>query len=121
MPTKPDFVTILFSSAGEVAFERYKDTIPRPVSTKSYQDVAARIKALHGITVEVDPVKIPVHKVAMRFATPADDLGDKFLVYKDLEAFLETVPYEERGYPLRCAGWMSAAFERSLKEKTGED
>ena len=110
-----DFALFIFTSDKRVLFAKNaKDGAPKLVTIKHYQDPVARVKSLYGIDITMSENEaVPVHKVNLKFATIAGEPpwgSDDIVVYDSLEAFLESVPYEERGYPLRCKGWMGATF-----------
>ena len=113
-----DFALFIFTSDKRVLFAKNaKDGAPKLVTIKHYQDPVARIKSLYGIDITMsEDEAVPVHKVLLKFATIAGEppARDDLVAYESLEAFLESVPYEERGYPLRCKGWVGPAFA-SLK------
>jgi len=107
-----DFALFIFTSDKRVLFAKNaKDGAPKLVTIKHYQDPVARVKSLYGIDITMSENEaVPVHKVLLKFATIAGEPPDDLVAYDSLEAFLEDVPYEERGYPLRCKGWMGPTF-----------
>ena len=109
-----DLALFMFSSDKRVLFAKNaKDGAPKLVTIKHYQNPVARVKSLYDIDITMsDNEAVPVHKVLLKFATIAGEppARDDLVAYESLEAFLESVPYEGRGFPLRCAGWMGPAF-----------
>ena len=109
-----DIGILLMTSDKRVIFAKNaKDSAPKLMIVKHYQNPVARIKALYGLDIVMsDEDAIPVHKINMKIATTSTEppTHKGLLVYESLETFLGEVEYEKRGYPLRCAGWVAHAF-----------
>ena len=112
-----DSSIMIFHTDGRFVLAKGKNGARVP-TTKPFQDPVARIKNLYKLDIVLDDeIKLKVHNVEMRFArTVTEPTHDDLVVYESLEKYIEDVPYEERGYPLRCKGWMSAAFAFLKKE-----
>ena len=113
-----DSSIMIFHTDGRFVLAMGKNGARVP-TTKPFQEPVARIKNLYKLDIVLDDeIKASVHKVSMRFArTSTDPTHADLVVYESLEKYIEDVPYEERGYPLRCKGWMSAAFAFLKKEE----
>ena len=111
-----DSAITIFHKDGRFVLTKGKSGVRVPTA-KPFQDPVARIKNLYKLDIVLDDeIKLKVHNVNMRFArTATEPTHGDLVVYESLEKFIEDVPYEERAYPLRCKGWMSAAFS-FLKE-----
>ena len=111
-----DSAIMIFHKDGRFVLAKGKSGVRVPTA-KPFHDPVARIKNQYELDIMLDDeIKLKVHNVNMRFARTATEPTHADLkVYESLEKYIEDVPYEERAYPLRCKGWMSAAFS-FLKE-----
>ena len=113
-----DTVLMIFTEDNRLVLEKSKKG-PRPAAVKHFRDPVKHLGARYKLDVVLDDViTLPIHKVKMKFARTTSTPNHPGLkVYESLEQYLEEVEYEKRAYPLRCAGWQSAAFSFLKKEE----